>query len=402
MYRKPCISAWLLHGNAIVTANDLFIKEHANDDINRLALQRNRYPDVDIDFALQQIEGRQRTKEKLPTLYNIENWHYPKRLSIEQCSSEETARYKATLVQGDTLVDLTGGFGIDTFFLSEHFAHTDYVERHEELCSIARHNFTLLGRAISVHNTTGEEFLATMSKADCIYIDPARRSATGGKVFKLEDCEPDIGIIYETVRAKCDTLLLKLSPMLDISAALHSLPQATEVHVIGVKGEVKEILIHCDFRNVQDAPPVHIRTINIRPKGFQRFDFTPTQEREEECEYANQIATYLYEPNLCILKAGAFKSIGKHYQLQKLAQNTHLYTSDRLIHNFPGRIFHILSLPDKKELHGKAFNVITRNHPQSTDILRCQLKIKEGGNSYLIGTRIADKPMLLLAERVLE
>ncbi|MCM1035149.1 MAG: SAM-dependent methyltransferase [Paludibacter sp.] len=379
-----------------MTATEQFIQDHAKDDINRLALQRNRYPEVDIDFALQQIEGLQRTKDKLPTISTIIGWQYPKRISIEQCSSEETARYKATLLQGNTLTDLTGGFGIDTFFLSENFKQTHYVERQTELCKIAQHNFGLTSRDIEVHNSDSTDYLHTMSATDAIYIDPARRSATGSKVFRIEDCEPNIVDIYDLLRNKCSTLLIKLSPMLDISAALQVLPDADAVHIVGVKGEVKETLICCHFHT---STPLQIHTINILPSKTQRFTFTPQTEKMVNCRYATQADTYLYEPNLCILKAGAFKSIATEYNLRKLSANTHLYTSERLIEDFPGRIFRILSLPDKKALHKQTLNVITRNYPQAVEVLRQQLKIKEGGTNYLIGTRIADKPILLLAER---
>ena len=397
MFPTPCTSVWSSLGNAFVTATELFIEQHAGDDITRLALQRNRYPGVDIDFALRQIEGRQRTKDKLSAISHIAGWHYPQRLGLEQCSSEPTARYKSALLQGDTLTDLTGGFGIDTFFLSERFRLTHYVERQTELCDIARHNFALTDRSVEVHNMDSVDYLAAMPKVDCIYLDPARRSASGNKVFRLEDCEPDVTAIYTLLRQKCDTLLLKLSPMLDIAAALQALPHAAEVHVLSVKGEVKETLVLCRF---PDTVPLRICAVNLLHDGQQTFSFLPDEEKNAVPTYAKELCTYLYEPNLSILKAGAFRTVAVQFGLWKLGVNTHLYTADRLLPDFPGRIFRLLPLPDKKALRRQAFHVITRNYPQTTDVLRRQLKIHEGGDNYLIGTRIADRPVLLMAERI--
>ncbi len=395
-----------------------FIREHAADDVRMLALHKNKYPDVDIDFALQQIEGRQRTKDKLPEIYQIEDWHYPIRLSLEQCSSETTARYKASVLQNfltsqlpnlQTLIDLTGGFGIDTFYLSEQFETTHYVERNAELCAIAEHNFALTNRNIIVHNAQSEEFLQTIEKVDVIYLDPARRNASGGKVFRLHDCEPDLTQLSPTLMSKCRVLMVKLSPMLDITEALRSLPDAREVHIVAVKNEVKEILIIAMPPHPPKGGALHSEINRIAVNlETQDVPFAFTEEEESAAPIISPVGEtgeglFLYEPNATILKAGAFRSVGARYGLRKLAVNTHLYASDRLIEDFPGRVFKVLGTPDKaqlKALQKTGAHTICRNYPLSADKLAAKHKIREGGTLYLIGTRISEKSILILAERV--
>ncbi len=426
-----------------ITPTIAFIREHAQDDVRRLALQKNRYPEVDIDFALQQIEGRQLTRTKLPEIHQIEDWYYPVRLSLEQCSSEVTARYKAQLLaqapllsplggkispcsesfpKGElegargTLVDLTGGFGIDTFYLSENFETTHYVERNAELCEIAEHNFGLTGRNIVVHNAQAECVLRDaecgVGEVDVIYLDPARRSASGGKVFRLQDCEPDLTVLYPLLMSKCKVLMVKLSPMLDITEALRYLPDAKEVHIVAVKNEVKEILIvaKAPFLFPHEGERCHagVKRIAVNLETDDK-PFIFTTEEETQCsEFSPKgelegAGGLLYEPNAAILKAGAFRSVGARYGLSKLAVNTHLYASDKLIEDFPGRVFKVLGTPDKaqlKALQKTGAHTICRNYPLSADKLAAKHKIKEGGTLYIIGTRIGDKPILLLVERV--
>ncbi len=391
-----------------------FIREHATDDVRMLALHKNRYPDVDIDFALQQIEGRQRTRDKLPEIYAIEGWHYPVRLSLEQCSSEITAKYKkAPLLsppQGGSLVDLTGGFGIDTFYLSQLFETTHYVERNPDLCAIAEHNFALAERNIVVHNAQAEEYLQAMEAVDVIYLDPARRSASGGKVFRLQDCEPDLTQLYPQLMSKCRVLMVKLSPMLDITEALRHLPDAREVHIVAIRNEVKEILILC-YRDeaLHSSLQVDSKRIAVNLETDDA-PFVFTIEEETQCcaslplwGESEGAGWLLYEPNAAILKAGAFRTVGARYGVRKLGVNTQLYAADTLIADFPGRVFKVMDTPDKaqlKALQKTGAHTICRNYPLSADRLAAKHKIREGGALYLIGTRIGDKPTLLLAERL--
>lgn len=403
-----------------------FIRQYRNEDVAELALRIRQFPSVDAAFALQQIDGYQRAQSKLPTLSQTADWHWPVRLSVEQCSSEQTARYKrmvmdrlgacgeraanvrrecderAANVRGTCGADLTGGLGVDTLFLSEGFETWHYVEMQEPLAALAKHNFAAAGRTnIVVHNSTAEEFLkdSTQQGFDLIYLDPARRNMNGGKVFRLSDCTPDVTALYSVLREKAGTILLKLSPMLDISEALSHLPDAIEVHVVAVQGEVKEVLIVIGGT----ADDISISAVQIGKDGeTETFCFTAKEESETEADFCLELPEetfYLYEPNAAILKAGAFKLVGRRYGLQKLAANTHLYASRTCKSDFPGRIFEV-HVAEKDELKGlKQANIICRNHPLKPEELRKKLKVKDGGENFVIGCRWRQKPIVLVGKK---
>ena len=377
-----------------------------------LALQRNKYKhlsDAEWHWFLQQIEGRERTADKLPTFASIPDWWYPVRLSCEQCSSELTARYKASLLsplalgegKEERLLDLTGGYGVDTYFLSEQFSHTDYVEQNEELCRIAAHNFALSQKSkverqklsIAIHNTTAEDFLLSSPCGEAgwglIFLDPARRDSHGSKVFRLEDCTPNVVELLPTLLAHSKRLLIKLSPMLDLTQAVTSLSQVNwDIHIVAIKNEVKEVLL-------LSGGTGQIITIDLAQKD-QAFVFT--REEEQHCGLDirdGKLANYLYEPNAAILKAGAYKLVAQRFGLHKLDVNTHLYTSRQFIENFPGRVWRIT---EKQNL--KQANVLTRNYPLTPEQLKKKLHLRDGGTAFVIGCRVAGKPTLMYAERV--
>ncbi|MCR5049971.1 MAG: class I SAM-dependent methyltransferase [Paludibacteraceae bacterium] len=376
-----------------------------------LALQRDKYrhlSDEEWRWFLQQVEGRERTADKLPTFAAIDDWWYPVRLSCEQCSSETTARYKREILQAEpvsTMVDLTGGYGVDTYFLSQAFAHADYVEQNEELCRIAEHNFTLQHSSITVHRSSAESFLATGGQYDLIFLDPARRDSHGGKVFRLEDCTPNVVELLPTLLAHLTPngrLMLKLSPMLDITQAIHALsPVHWDVHVVAVKNEVKEVLLIGEGTNSERTNV--ITAIDLAQKE-QAFVFTREEETTCSPSPATQFpCTYLYEPNAAILKAGAYKLVGERFGLHKADNNTHLYFSDQLVTDFPGRIWHTQSvIRDRKDLPSDMTqaNILTRNYPLTPEQLKKKLHLRDGGTAFIIGLRINGKPTLLLAERV--
>lgn len=380
--------------------------------VNNLALQRNKYKhlsDAEWHWFLQQIEGRERTADKLPTFASIPDWWYPVRLSCEQCSSELTARYKASLLsplalgegKEERLLDLTGGYGVDTYFLSEQFIHTDYVEQNEELCRIAAHNFALSQKSkverqklsIAIHNTTAEDFLLSSPCGEAgwglIFLDPARRDSHGSKVFRIEDCTPNVVELLPTLLAHSKRLLIKLSPMLDLTQAVTSLSQVNwDIHIVAIKNEVKEVLL-------LSGGTGQIITIDLAQKD-QAFVFT--REEEQHCGLDirdGKLANYLYEPNAAILKAGAYKLVAQRFGLHKLDVNTHLYTSRQFIENFPGRVWRIT---EKQNL--KQANVLTRNYPLTPEQLKKKLHLRDGGTAFVIGCRVAGKPTLLYAERV--
>lgn len=380
--------------------------------VNDLALQRNKYKhlsDAEWHWFLQQIEGRERTADKLPTFASIPDWWYPVRLSCEQCSSELTARYKASLLsplalgegKEERFLDLTGGYGVDTYFLSEQFIHTDYVEQNEELCRIAAHNFALSQKSkverqklsIAIHNTTAEDFLLSSPCGEAgwglIFLDPARRDSHGSKVFRIEDCTPNVVELLPTLLAHSKRLLIKLSPMLDLTQAVTSLSQVNwDIHIVAIKNEVKEVLL-------LSGGTGQITTIDLAQKD-QAFVFT--REEEQHCGLDirdGKLANYLYEPNAAILKAGAYKLVAQRFGLHKLDVNTHLYTSRQFIENFPGRVWRIT---EKQNL--KQANVLTRNYPLTPEQLKKKLHLRDGGTAFVIGCRVAGKPTLLYAERV--
>ena len=380
--------------------------------VNDLALQRNKYKhlsDAEWHWFLQQIEGRERTADKLPTFASIPDWWYPVRLSCEQCSSELTARYKASLLsplalgegKEEGFLDLTGGYGVDTYFLSEQFSHTDYVEQNEELCRIAAHNFALSQKSkverqklsIAIHNTTAEDFLLSSPCGEAgwglIFLDPARRDSHGSKVFRIEECTPNVVELLPTLLAHSKRLLIKLSPMLDLTQAVTSLSQVNwDIHIVAIKNEVKEVLL-------LSGGTGQIITIDLAQKD-QAFVFT--REEEQHCGLDirdGKLANYLYEPNAAILKAGAYKLVAQRFGLHKLDVNTHLYTSRQFIENFPGRVW---CITEKQNL--KQANVLTRNYPLTPEQLKKKLHLRDGGTAFVIGCRVAGKPTLLYAERV--
>ena len=376
-----------------------------------LALQRSKYKHLSDDewrWFLQQVEGRERTADKLPTFAAIEDWWYPVRLSCEQCSSEAAARYKASLVEREKtallkeesrFVDLTGGYGVDTYFLSEQFGHTDYVEQNAELCRIAEHNFSLQHSAISIHNTSAEDFLASAEQYDLIVLDPARRDSHGGKVFRLEDCTPNVVELLPTLLAHGKRLMIKLSPMLDLTQAIIHLTPYTlhltwDIYVVAIKNEVKEVLLLSQEPKAKSQEPT-ITAIDLDKKD-QAFIFT--REQEQNCQMVNgkcENGKWLYEPNAAILKAGAYKLVAERFGLSKLDVNTHLYCSDTLIPNFPGRIWRVTEKQDLKQA-----NVLVRNYPLTPEQLKKKLHLRDGGTAFVIGCRVAGKPTLFYAERV--
>ena len=392
------------------------VTEYQHDDVQQLALQRNRFSqlsDTDFRFFLQQVEGKQRTRDKLPTFAQIEDWWYPVRLSCEQCSSEATARYKAELIghKHDTLIDLTAGYGVDTFFMAEHTQQAHYVERNAELCAIAEHNFSLYRPNIQVHNTTAEEFLSSLPITNIqypianspypishtlIYLDPARRSQSGSKVFRIEDCEPNIIDLLPSLRKHTSHIMIKFSPMLDITAALRILGNDWDTHIVAVNNEVKEVLF------LTGTGVMH--AVNIRGMQTDRLLFSPEDEKQAQLTIAIDIQQYIYESNAAIIKAGAFRWVGERYGLQKLDTNTHLYTSSTLLPDFPGRVWEVIDAEikePKKQLDTKPkYSILSRNYPLSPEEIRKKYKLKDGDDMYLLAARHQGKPKLILATRL--
>ncbi|WP_373840858.1 THUMP-like domain-containing protein [Bacteroides heparinolyticus] len=398
-----------------------FIHEHRNDDVRTLALKTGKYPSVDMPAAITQIAGRQTVREKVPAWAEQEGILYPAHLSLEQCSSELTARHKADIIRRirhasasenkipdgveGTFTDLTGGFGIDCAFLSACFREATYVERQEALCDIAVHNFPLLGlKHITVCHDDCVRHLQQMQPADWIFIDPARRDGQGGKVVAISDCEPDVAALEELLLEKAEHVLIKLSPMLDLALALNNLKHVQEAHIISVNNECKELLLVLGRSETLPTDVIPIHCTNLTGAGLaQTLTFCRRQEKESTCRFASVPQAYLYESNASILKGGAFRCVSHIYKVEKLHPNSHLYTSDEYISDFPGRKFQVLGScgfgkKEIKELLGvaKRGNLTVRNFPSSVAELRKRLKLTEGGDVYFFATTLADEKKVLI------
>lgn len=375
-----------------------FINKNINADIMSVLLKKPLFEGVSQKELVEQIEAKKKCKEKLPTWFKTRNIYYPNKLNIEQTSSEQTALYKANLLDGKNLIDLTGGFGIDCYYFSKKIDSVIHCEINEELSEIAAHNFKILdAKNIKCLPEDGVEFLKhTDQKFDWIYVDPSRRNDKKGKVFLLKDCLPDLPENLDLLYEKSENILVKTSPLLDIKQGLDELEFVKEVHVVAINNEVKELLFVLE-KNYKGN--IAIKTINFGTQSEDTFNFILTEEPSTEVDFKTPLK-YLYEPNAAILKSGGFKSVAKAFRLKKLHPSSHLYTSDDLI-EFPGRRFEIMQqLPYSKKslkiLDIPKANITTRNFPISVADIRKKHKIKDGGNNYLFFTKNVDNGLLVL------
>lgn len=364
-----------------------FIQKHEQDDPFALSLKYDQVNGVPIQIIAEQIAVRQKAKVKLPHWYQNRQILFPSKISLEQCSSQTAASYKASLVRGKSLVDLTGGLGVDTYYFSKNFEQAVHVEQQTQLSELAAHNFAVLGASnIKTVNSSAEDFLSRTAEGfDVIYLDPARRSSDNRRIFRLEDCSPNVLELQKTLLSKAENVLIKTSPLLDIHLALEVLKGVHEVHVISVNNECKEVLYLINKSYEKES---RIITVNIKNSTTQLFRYYKSEEAVSPVFYGD-LHTYLYEPNASLLKAGAFKIISKVYEISKLHPNTHLYTSDNLISGFPGRVFqvaHDTSYSRKtvgKLITGKKANITSRNFPDDVATIRKKLKLEDGGDTYL-------------------
>jgi len=391
----------------IINAETLkFISQHEGDDVRKLALQKVKDSNVDLLLALQQIAGRQTARRKLPSWASVDGVWYPPHLNMEQCSSEQTARYKAGLLKGGACyVDLTGGLGVDFFFMSQAFQHRIYVEQNAELCAIAEHNFKVLGLDCNVQNTSAEEYLSVMEPADLIYLDPARRNEQGARTYGIEDCTPNVLKLLPILLEKSKQVVLKLSPMLDWRKAVSDLGNVAEVHIVSVDNECKELLLL--LRKGESLNPTLFcvnndnvfQSVSAAETGcFRRGnkEFPPRKLSETLCETCD-FPLYLYEPNASVMKAGCFVELEERFPVSQVSANSHLFISTEEITDFPGRGFQISSISstNKKDLRRlladvHQANITVRNFPLSAQQLRQKLKMKDGGSVYIFATTVPD------------
>ena len=375
-----------------------YIRQHADEDVRQLALRGHKCPDVDLQYALEQIAGRQKARTKLPSWAAIDGIVYPPHLSMEQCSSEVTARYKASIAgKGALFVDLTAGFGVDMALISQGFQKAVHVERQPQLCAISSENFRLLGlNHIEVVCGDGVAYLHTMRHADLLFIDPARRDVHGGRTYDISDCTPNVLEILDEMLEKADRVIIKLSPMLDWCKAVADLGKVNEVHIISVDNECKELLLILS----KTMKPLRVFCVN-NDECFEVVEGISSQPRP-----LPQDMRYLYEPNASVMKAGCFDLIEQRFGVVQLERNSHLFVSDKEISGFPGRQFLIekRTSMNKRELKAALADVVqanitVRNFPMSVAELRKRLKLKEGGDVYIFATTISDEGHQLLVCR---
>ena len=378
-----------------------FILEHQKDDPAVLLLAASKYPDIPVAAAAAQIKARQKAKHKIPSWHACNDVIFPTGIAMEQCSSEATAKLKSEWLGGDKLVDLTGGAGVDTYFLSRRFKHTCYVEEKKVLGQLAEYNFRQLHAPNIQVNISDAHFFLTEKAftADWIYLDPARRDDHNARVFLLSDCQPDVTKMRDILFRHTDNILLKTSPMLDIKLALSELKNVKDIYVVAVKNDVKEVLYAIN-KGFSQNPGIH--TINLTNSGNRESFSYDSHEASVAKSVFSYPKIYLYEPNAAVLKAGGFKLIGQYFNLSKLHPNSHLYTSDEKLKDFPGRKFTILSTTklNKKEalaqIPGGRANITIRNFPLSAEMVRKKTGLKPGGDYYVFATTTMDDKLVLL------
>lgn len=413
-----------------------FIVAHRTDDPRQLALQASRFPDVDMPYALSQIQGWQAARRKLPSFAANQDIVYPPHLSMEQCSSEATALYKAEAVRrlldsfkgeedasdkgGEvSMTDLTGGFGVDFYFVSRHFSRAQYTERNAELCQVVEHNLKVLGADnASVVCGDAVEQLQTIDPQTLIFIDPARRDAHGARTFAISDCTPDVMELLPSLRRKARYVMIKLSPMLDWHKAVSDLhPLVTDVDIVAVDGECKELLLTLDMKRgdahkddnkqVASHDYVSVRCADLPSSSFA-FRYTSDGNYAIDTSQPTDVASmspllsadhtpsYLYEPNASVMKAGCFRELELTFGARQISDNSHLFTSEQLISGFPGRRFAVDAVTsfNKRQLKEALrditnANITVRNFPMTVAILRKKLKLKDGGDTYIFATTTA-------------
>ena len=370
-----------------------YIRQHADEDVRQLALRGAKDPEIDLAFALDQIAGRQKARTKLPSWAALDGIVYPPHLSMEQCSSEQTARYKAKIAgEGAFFADLTAGFGVDVAFISQGFRQAVHIEQQQQLCEISSENYRLLGlNHVQVVCGDGVAYLHQMSHVDLLYIDPARRDEHGGRTYGLADCTPNVLEIIDEMLEKADRVMIKLSPMLDWRKAVSDVGHVTEVHIVSVDNECKELLL---MASKAESP---LRVICVNNEDV--FEYIPAESDYGIAQsewHQDTIPQFLYEPNASIMKAGCFDEVAARFQVTQLDKNSHLFVSDEDIPGFPGRQFVIerITSMNKRDLK-EAFkgcdkaNIAVRNFPMTVAELRKRLKLKDGGNVYIFATTLA-------------
>lgn len=393
-----------------------FVNEHRNDDVRQLVLKYGDRKDVDVREAAVQISAYQTSCDKLPLWAETDGVVFPPHLSMEQCSSQKTAEYKASIVKAiitdksPSITDLTAGFGVDATIIARAFIapKLTLVEHSPLLCDIARHNLPLLGlNEAGVVCDETENVLPELQHQNLIFIDPARRDSQGGRTYAIADCTPNVALLAPQFLDKADYVMVKLSPMLNLADVEASLPNVSDIHVVSVDGECKELLA---LMHRETEGEVRIHAANITADGISEYTFLRSDERSTTCVYATQVLRYIYEPNASLMKVAPFAGLSVHYGMQKLHPDSHLYTSDDLVPDFPGRMFEVKDVATfnkrmlRQALQGMSrANITVRNFPLTVSQLRARLRLAEGGDDYIFATTLqpANQHILVIGRKIL-
>lgn len=380
-----------------------FIRENCTADLSTVIFKGSPFPDISIQELAVQINGLNKARTKIPTWFKNRNIIYPPNINLEQTSSETTAKYKASLAEGNNLIDLTGGLGIDDYFFAKNFKEVTHCEINPELSEIATHNFRAL-KAENIRTVQGDGIEILKNSAeyfDWIYIDPSRRDEAGGKVFHLDQCTPDVSKNLELFFQRSDNILIKTSPLLDLKQGITELDKVKEIHIIAVDHEVKELLwiLKKKFKG-----EVRVKTLHFQKKETQEFEAGICGSQKDVP--VSLPRSFIYEPNPAIMKSGMFAELAIQTGTAKLHPNSHLYTSEELLH-FPGRRFKLHQTLAykrkalKKSLKLKKANITTRNFPGSVASLRKELKIEDGGTDYLFfTTNVNEEKVVLVCSKI--
>lgn len=381
-----------------------YINQNLNSDINKILLKKSPFSDVSMQEIAQQIKGKKTAEKKFPFLLK-EGIVFPPNLNLEQASSQSTSEYKAQNLKGKSFLDLTCGFGIDAYFLSRNFDEVTLIEQNPDLIKIVKHNWKILGRKADFINENLEDFLGSLRQGqtdkknsfDVIYLDPARRDQQNKKKFLLEDLSPNLLEIEEKLMSVSDKIIVKLSPLIDISYLISELQNITEIQIIAVRNEVKELVLIIENKEQRTKDnDVEIRCVNLE-SDEPEFSFNFNDEKSAKSEFSESL-NFLYIPNNSILKAGAFNIISEQFGLKKLHPNTHFYTSEDRVENFPGRVLAIEKIESGDLKKGDQYNLISKNYPLKPEEIKKKYKLKDGGKDYLIFTQSINGKVILRSQ----
>lgn len=360
-----------------------YIEKHSHEDLRSRMLKKSPFENLSMRELVVQMKGRQIAAKKYPFLLS-KGIVFPEHLNLEQSSSLSTAQYKSKGLTGESFLDLTLGFGIDSFFLSEGFKRRVLIERNPILLKIVKHNWEVLGKEAEFYEGDLHDYLTQSSETfDLIYVDPARRDAQKKKVFLLEDLSPNLLELQSLLLTRASKILVKLSPLIDLTYLSQVLENVSKIEIVALKNEVKEVLVHME--NIPRIEPIEFNCVNLE-SGELDFSFTKKEADEAEASYSEP-KEYIYIPNNALLKSGAFSFVATVFGLQKLAPNTHLYSSERKIEEFPGRVLRMETIDPAKLPKGSKFNIISKNHPLKPEEIKKKYKVKDGGEEYLIFTQ---------------